>query len=42
MASISTAAPKGNELTLTAALACLPFEPKTAESSSEAGFITFG
>ena len=42
MASISTAAPKGNELVLIAALVCLPFSPSTAAKVSEAGLIIFG
>ena len=42
IASISTAAPNGREFTLTAALVCFPINPKTDESISEAGFITFG
>ena len=42
IASISTAAPNGRELQLTAALVCLPFSPKIEDKISEAGFITLG
>ena len=42
IASTSTAAPRGKEFTLTAALVCIPFSPKTAEMSSEAPLTTFG
>ena len=42
MASTSTAAPKGSEFVLIAALVCLPLTPKTAEISSEAALITLG
>ena len=42
MASISTDTPNGREFTLIAALACLPFSPKTALINSEAPFIILG
>ena len=42
IASISTAAPSGKELVLTAALVCFPFSPKILDSKSDAGFITLG
>ena len=40
--STSTAAPKGKELTLIAALACLPPSPNIFEIKSDAPFKTFG
>ena len=42
MESISTAAPRGKELTLTAALVCLPLSPKMVDKISDAGFMTLG
>ena len=40
--STSTAAPKGKELTLIAALVCLPPSPNIFEIKSDAPFKTFG